>query len=93
MTDPFTVILMSRYYNKNSYTKLNRTQHIGAQPAEREISRETEQRPENQSVREQKGRKCHECGIVLKDKRLYVIDWIDGNLQTLCIECYAEQPG
>ena len=32
---------MSRYYKKNAYSPVNRTQHIGAQRAERERSRGT----------------------------------------------------
>ena len=81
---------MSRYYKKNSYSPVSRTQHIGAQPAESEISRETEQIPLNRSVRERKGWKCDKCGIVLKDnhKMLYLYF-----LQTLCIGCHAEHPG
>ena len=34
---------MSRYYDKNSYSPVSRTQYIGAQKAETEISPETEQ--------------------------------------------------
>ena len=83
---------MGRYYKKNAYSSVNRTRHIGAQRAERESLRETNQRLPPRG-REQKGRKCHKCGIMLKDPRLYIIDWINQNLQALCIECYAEKPG
>ena len=79
---------MSRHYKKNSYSPVNRTQHIGAQRAEREISRETKQIPPG--FRERKGWKCVECGIVLKDnhKMLHIHD-----NRLLCTGCYAEQPG
>lgn len=83
---------MNRHYTKNAYSPVSRTQHIGAQRAEREISSETNQIP-TPGVREEKGRKCHECGIMLKDTQFYIIDWINQNLQTLCIGYHAEQPG
>ena len=80
---------MSRYYTKNAYSPVNRTQHIGVQRTEK--SRETNQIPRkpNCQVREQEGRKCGKCGIVLKDKQQYIIDWINQNLQALCIGCYS----
>ena len=60
--------MMNRYYTKKSYSPVNRTQHIGAQSAERESFRETRQ------IRTPRGRKrkvwkCDECGIVLKDNQ------------------------
>ena len=80
---------MSRYYNKNSYSPVSRTQHIGVQRAECEISRETKQIPLNRSVRERKGWKCDECGIVVKENhKMLHIHFV----QTLCIGCHAEQP-
>ena len=79
---------MHRYFTKNAYSPVNRTQYIGAQRAEK--SRETDQIPRrpNCRVREQEGRKCGECGTVLKGKQEYIIDWINQNLQALCIGCY-----
>ena len=81
--------MMNRYYTKKSYFPVNRTQHIGAQSAERESFRETRQ------IRTPRGRKrkvwkCDECGIVLKDNQ--------GMLRRhpnhiLCLGCHAEQPG
>ena len=78
---------MSRHYTKNAYSPVNRTQHIGAQQAEK--SPETNQIPQepNCRVREQESRKCAECGIVLRDPKQYIIDWINQNLQALCIGC------
>lgn len=78
---------MRRYYTKNTYSPVNRTQHIGAQRAEK--SGETNQIPQrpNCRVREQEGRKCGKCGIVLRDQKQYIIDWINQSLQALCIRC------
>lgn len=83
---------MSGHYKKNSYSPVNRTQHIGAQRAECEIFRETKQIPRrpNPSVRERKGWKCDECGIVLKDNHEMLRRHF---AQALCIGCRAEQPG
>jgi hypothetical protein len=80
---------MSRHYKKNAYSPVNRTQHIGAQSAEHESPRETKQTLPPKR-REQKGWKCDECGIVLKDnhKMLHIHYG-----RILCTGCYAEQPG
>ena len=80
---------MGKYFTKNAYSPINRTQYIGAQRAEK--SRETDQIPRspNCQVREQEGRKCGECGTVLKDKQEYIIDWINQDLQALCIGCHC----
>jgi hypothetical protein len=83
------------HYTKNSYSRVSRTEAIGAQRAEEEISPKTNQIPRepNCGGSEQKVRKCYECGIMLKDTQLYIIDWINQDLQALCIGCHAEQPG
>ena len=80
---------MSRHYTKNAFSPGNRTSHIGAQRAERESFWETKQTLPPR-VREQKGWKCDECGIVLKDN--YEMLKRHHN-QILCVGCYAEQPG
>lgn len=85
---------MSRHYKKNSYSPVNRTQHIGAQRAEHEISKETKQirrgfRELPRRFRERKGWKCDECGIVLKDNHEMLRTHF---AQVLCIGCHAEQP-
>ena len=68
---------MNRYFTKNAYSPINRTQYIGAQRGPR--------RP-NRRVRRQEGRKCRECGTVLSKQRGYVIDRINQN--RLCLRCY-----
>ena len=46
------------------------------------------------SILDWEGRKCYECGIVLKDKRLYII--VSGGqsecIQILCWGCYTQGP-
>ena len=83
---------MSRYYTKNAYSPVNRTQYIGAQKGEPKVSLETNQTPQepNYGVHEQNSRKCHVCGIVLKDTRHYIIDWIGHGFQAVCLKCYAK---
>ena len=83
---------MGRYYTKNAYSPISRTEYIRAQRAAGEIRSETNQIPRepNCGVREQKGRKCYKCGIMLKDKRQYIIDWINQGIQPLCLKCHAE---
>ena len=73
-----------KYYRKNTRHRVSRSQYLGAQRAEK--SRETDQIPRR--VREQEGRKCGECGTVLQDKQEYIIDWINQDLQALCIGCH-----
>ena len=82
---------MGKYFTKNAYSRINRTQYIGAQRAEK--SHETDQIPRrpNRRVREQEGRKCGECSTVLQDKQEYIIDWINQNLQALCTGCYHKK--
>ena len=77
---------MGKYFTKNAYSPINRTQYIGAQRAEK--SRETDQIPRrpNRRVRRQEGRKCRECGTVLSKQRGYVIDRINQN--RLCLRCH-----
>lgn len=81
---------MGRYYKKNAYQRLNMTVARGAQRAEEEISSETNEisREPNCRFREENVRKCYKCGIMLKDKRRYIIDWINQDLQPLCLKCY-----
>ena len=81
---------MGRYYTKNAYSPVSRTEAIGAQRVEHETSPETDQIPQepNYKGNEQEVRKCYKCGVMLKDKRRYIIDWIDSDLQPLCLECY-----
>ena len=83
---------MARYYKKNAYLPVGVAVALGAQSAEPEISSETKEMPQisNCQGRKQKGRKCGKCGIMLKDKRQYIIDWINQGLQPLCLECYKK---
>ena len=82
---------MRRYYKKNSYSPVTRTQHIGAQRAESQPSKKTAQRPPNPSPREQERRKCYGCGIVLRDPKQYIIDWINEDLHPVCIGCQVSE--
>lgn len=77
---------MNKYYTKNAVSPVSRTEAIGAQRA----SYETDQIPlsPNSSVPEQEVRICVKCGTVLKDKRKYIICWINQDLQPLCKGCY-----
>ena len=80
---------MRRHYTRNAYQNLSVSEARRAQPAEYEISPETKSdtaKP-NRASREQKGRKCYKCGILLKDKRRYIIDWIGSDFQAVCHEC------
>ena len=92
---------MRRDYTKNSSSRLNRTQAIGAQRAKRERSPKTKHLPPKTSlrksrktkqippsVRERKGWKCDECGIVLiENKKMLRIRLA----MLLCMGCYAEK--
>ena len=84
------VFQMSRYYTKNASSPVNRTQYIGAQMAERErVSRERSGKT-TQSLREKKGWKCDECGIVLKNNPKMLHKHYS---RIMCLGCAAEQPG
>ncbi len=87
---------MGGYYTRNASSPVNRTQYIGAQRGVRETvarkrSQKTTPKRSRKTIRERKGWKCDECGLVLKDNpellhRHYT--------QLLCLGCTAaEQPG
>lgn len=96
---------MSRYYTKNTYTPVNprnkrnryhmKNAYTPVNPIAQDIEgeaqraeRETSQMPQ-QGLRERKGWKCDECGIVLKDNpKMLRIHFA----RVFCIGCYAEQP-
>ena len=78
---------MRRHYTKNAYSPVNRTQHIEARGAEREIFPETKQKLPP-GLREKKGLKCDECGIVLKENKKMLRIYLAA---LLCMGCYAEQ--
>ena len=77
---------MNKYYTKNAVSPVSRIEAIGAQRG----SHETDQIPSspNSSVPEQEVRRCVKCGTVLKDKRKYIICWINQDLHPLCMGCY-----
>ncbi len=81
---------MSKYYTKNAFSPVSRTQHVGAQMAERQRERPLGTTQSPQSLREKKGWKCDECGIVLKNNPKMLHKHYG---RIMCLGCAAEQPG
>ena len=81
---------MGRYYTKNASSPVNRTQYIGAQRGVRETVAREISRKTTQSLREKKGWKCDECGLVLKGNPKLLHKHYS---RLLCLGCTAEQPG
>ena len=86
---------MGRHYTKNAWSPVPRTQYIGAQMEERETvarkrSRKTTPKRSRKTIRERKGWKCDECGLVLKDNP----KWLHRHhTQLFCLGCTVEQLG
>ena len=45
-------------------------------------------RQPNCQGRKGEGRKCYECGTMLLKAETYIVDWINQDLQALCMDCY-----
>ena len=78
---------MNKYYEGKIYQSVGVVEARGAQQA----PYETDQIPPspNSSVPEQEVRRCVECGTVLKDKRQYIICWVNKDFQPMCKGCYC----
>ena len=88
---PPQVTIMNEYkhYTKNTRHRVSRSEYFGAQRAAHKESQKQLPRESNCQGGEQGGRKCHNCGIILLKPETYIIDWINQDLQAVCMDCYT----
>ena len=78
---------------------LNKRWHfivLGSGPKNRRQYRAAHKSPEKQlprqpncQGRERGSRKCHGCGTVLRKPETYIMDWINQDLQAVCMDCHT----
>ena len=78
-----------KYYTKNTRHRVSRRVYLGAQRAAHKSPQKQLPRRPNYQEREQGGRKCHKCGTMLLKPETYIMDWINQDLQAVCMDCYT----